>query len=207
MTNEQSIKQPLAQKGRMRFTLIISALSLLLLIAAAIYSAWAGNHEHESQLPVPALETVALALRTFHGQTGRFPRDFRELDERVWRGSRSKQISPDGMTLIAPSSHYLYTLHTINPADPARATEPAKAGIWAVPTGERAQEAATYFWYVTPQRIEGWMGPALTRENIDTVRAIPSEQQLALLTMTRQPPGGVSLTAPKSRGIFSFLPF
>lgn len=191
----------------MRFTLIIAALSLALFVIAAVYSAWARNREHEAQLPIPAVETVALALRTFHQLTGRFPRDFCELDERVWKGARRKQISPDGMTLVAPASHYLYALHTINPADPARTTEPVKAGIWAVPTGKRAQEAATYFWYVTPQRIEGWMGPALMRENVSAVRALPSEQQLALLTMTRQPPGGVSLTAPKSGGIFSFLPF
>ena len=207
MTNEQTIKQSLGRTGRMRFTFVIAALSLGLFVAAAIYSAWARNRDHEAQLPVPAVETVALALRTFHQQTGRFPRDFRELDERVWKGARRKQISADGMMLIAPASHYLYTLHTINPSDPAQTTDPVKAGIWAVPTGERAQEAATYFWYVTPQRIEGWMGPALTRENIGAVKSIPSEQLLYLLTMTRQPPGGVSLTAPKSSGIFSFLPF
>lgn len=207
MSNEQLVKHSVGRKGRMQFTFIIAALSLALFVVATIYSSWAKNREHESQLPVPAMETVALALRTFHGQTGRFPRDFHELDERVWKGARSKQISPDGKTLVAPASHYFYTLHTINPADPARATEPVKAGIWGVPTGNRAREAATYFWYVTPQKIEGWMGPALARENAGAVRAIPSEQQLALLTMTRQPPGGVSLTAPKSSGIFSFLPF
>ena len=205
--NEQSIKQPPPRGGKIRFTFIVAALSLALFVVAAIYSAWARDREHEAKLPVPALETVALALRTFHQQTGRFPRDFRELDERVWKGARRKQISPDGMTLVAPASHYLYTLHTINPTDPARNTEPVKAGIWAVPTGERAQEGAAYFWYVTPQKIEGWMGPALTRETIGAVRAIPSEQQLALLTMTRQPQGGVSLTAPKRGGVFSFLPF
>lgn len=191
----------------MRFTFVIAALSLGLFIAAAIYSAWARNRDHEARLPVPAVEAVALALRTFHQQTGRFPRDFRELDERVWKGARGKQISPDGKTLVAPASHYFYTLHTINPSDSARAADPAKAGIWAVPTGGRAQEAATYFWYVTPQKIEGWMGPALARENVGAARAIPSEQQLALLTMMRQPPGGISLTPPKSSGIFSLLPF
>jgi hypothetical protein len=207
MTNEQSIKQPLSQKGRMSFTLIIAGLSLGLLIVSMIYSSWSHERQRETDMPVPAMETIVLALRTFHQQTGRFPSNFNELDERVWKGARRAQISPDGKSLNAPQSHYYYTLHTINPAEPARAIEPAKAGVWAVPTGERAQEAATYFWYVTPQRIEGWMGPALTRENIGAVKSIPSEQQLNLLTMTRQPPGGISLTAPKSRGIFSLLPF
>ena len=207
MTNEQSIKRPLTLKGRMHFTLIIAGLSLALLVISIIYSSWSRERAREANMPVPAMETVVLALRNFHQQTGRFPRDFNELDERVWKGARRAQISPDGKSLNAPQSHYYYTLHTINPDEPARATEPVKAGVWAVPTGERAQEAATYFWYVTPQKIEGWMGPALTRENIGAVRAIPSEQQLALLTMTRQPSGGVSLTAPKSSGVFSFLPF
>lgn len=203
-TPNQSVQQPLRRS--LRFTYVILALSLVLLVIAFTYGAWTHNSEHEAALPVPALEQIVLALRTFHHQTGRFPKDFHELDKRVWKGARAEQISTDGNTLIAPASHYCYTLHTLNPPDAVRATLPAKAGIWAVPTGERVTEAAAYFWYITPQKIEGWMGPALTRENVGAVKAIPSEQQLALLTMTRQPSNGVSLTAPKSKGIFSFFP-
>jgi len=205
MTNEQSIKQPLSRKGRMRFTLTIAALSLGLLIISMIYSSWSRERAREANMPVPAMETVVLALRTFHQQTGRFPRDFNELDERVWKGARRAQISPDGKSLNAPQSHYYYTLHTINPPDTTRATQPAKAGIWAVPTGERAAEAATYFWYVTPQDTERWMGPALTRENVGAVNSVPSEQQLALLVMTRQPAGASQQSA--SKGIFTFFGF
>lgn len=206
MTNEQTLNTSPARGGRLRFTFVIAALSFLLFIAALVFSAWARNSKHEANIPVPAMETLVLALRTFHQQTGRFPRDFRELDERVWRGERSGQISPDGKSLVAPASRYYYTLHTVNPDDPTRATTPAKAGIWAVPTGERAQEAATYFWYVTPRDIERWMGPALTRENIGALRSIPSEEQLALLVMTRQSAGAVA-SQPPSKGIFSIFGF
>jgi hypothetical protein len=206
MTNEQSIKQPLSQKGRMRFTFIIAALSLILLVISIIYSSWSREQKREANMPVPAMETIVLALRTFHQQTGRFPRDFNELDERIWKGVRRAQISPDGKSLNAPQSHYYYTLHTINPPDLARAALPAKAGIWAVPTGERAADAATYFWYVTPLDIERWMGPALTRENIGAVNSVPSEQQLALLVLTRQPPV-VTSQQTASKGIFSIFGF
>ena len=205
MTNEQSIKQPSSRKGRMRFTLTIAALSLVTLIISMIYSSWSRERAREANMPVPAMETVVLALRTFHQQTGRFPRDFSELDERVWKGARRAQISPDGKSLNAPQSRYYYTLHTINPPDTTRATQPAKAGIWAVPTGERAAEAATYFWYVTPQDTERWMGPALTRENVGAVNSVPSEQRLALLVMTRQPAGATQHSA--SKGIFTFFGF
>lgn len=206
MTNEQTLNTNPARGGRLRFTFVIAALSVLLFIAALVFSAWTREQKHEANMPVPAMETLVLALRTFHQQTGRFPRDFRELDERVWRGERSGQISPDGKSLVAPASRYYYTLHTVNPDDPTRATAPAKAGIWAVPTGERAQEAATYFWYVTPRDIERWMGPALTRENIGALRSIPSEEQLAVLVMTRQPAYPVA-SRPPSKGIFSIFGF
>lgn len=205
MTNEQTIKGAPARFGKMRFTFVAVALSLVLLVVSVIYSAWAREQRRGANMPAPAMETLVLALRTFHQQSGRFPRDFRELDERVWRGRRRAQISPDGKSLVSPQSHY-YTLYVINPPDPPSATQPVKAGIWAVPTGERAQEAATYFWYVTPRDIERWMGPALTPENVGVVGGIPSENQLALLVMTRQPPAATS-QQPASKGIFSLFGF
>lgn len=195
-------------QSRLRFTYLILVLSLALLIIASIYSAWSRNSEHEANMPVSALETVAVALRTFHQQTGRFPVSFRELDERLWKGARRAQISDDGKSLNAPVSHYYYTLHAINQSRPeatGNSQEPIKAAIWAVPTGPRASEAATYFWYVTPDKIERWMGPALTPENINAVKTIPSEQNLALLVMTRQPAGNIS--SPVNKGIFSILGF
>jgi len=197
------------QQSRLRFTYLILVLSLALLIIALIYSAWSGNREHEANMPVPALETVVVALRTFHQQTGRFPESFRELDERLWKGTRRAQISDDGKSLNAPASHYYYTLHTINPPRPevaGNARESIRAAIWAVPTGPRAGESATYFWYVTPDKIERWMGPALTSENIRVVNSIPSEGQLALLVMTKQPSGAVS-APPTPKGIFSLFGF
>jgi hypothetical protein len=194
-------------RGRLRFTYINLACTLILLIAAALYSSWVRNREHEANLPLPALETVVVALRTYHQQTGHFPESFRELDERVWKGARRAQISEDGKSLDAPASHYYYTLHSVglSRASAVKGRETIKVALWAVPTGPRAQEAATHFWYVTPDRIERWMGPALTTENVSVVKTIPSEQQLALLVMTRQPWAVTS--SPTSRGVFSFFGF
>ncbi|MGI9104770.1 MAG: hypothetical protein ACR2G4_00825 [Pyrinomonadaceae bacterium] len=211
MANEQTINQESGTRiGKLRFTFVIAALSLILMIVAFIHSAWTANNAREANLPVPAMELLARDLRTFHHQTGRFPHDFRELNERIWQGARAQQISPDGKTLTAAQANYFYTLHIINPPNPTRANTvvpPPKAAIWGVPMGERADESATYFWYVTPQTIEGWMGPALRPETIGAISSVPSEQQLALLTMTRQTTSGTSLTAPKSSGVFSFFPF
>jgi len=194
-------------RSRLRFTYVTLACTFVLVVAAAVYSAWERSRAHEADLPIPALETVVVALRTYHAQTGRFPSSFRELDERVWKGQRRAQISTDGMSLDAPGSHYYYTLHNVTPsrASAANGEETIKAALWAVPTGPRAGEAATHFWYVTPDRIERWAGPALTAENVGAVKTIPSEQQLALLVMTRQPQSATASTS--NRGILSALGF
>jgi len=90
---------------------------LVLLIVAAVYSAWRRNRAHEANLPLPALETVVSALRRFRQQTGRLPKSFRELDKRIWKGARRAQVSADEQSLNAPASHY-YTLPSINPPRP-----------------------------------------------------------------------------------------
>jgi hypothetical protein len=175
-----------ARTGRWRFTYLILGLALVLLVAALIASAWRGQTRHEAAVPVPGLEAVAVALRAFHQQTGRFPNDFRELDTRLWKNAKQAQISADGKSLTAPAAHYHYTLHVTNPPTGGNAAQPPQAGLWAVPTGPRAHEAATHFWYLTPTVLERWMGPALTAEQVSAVRAWPTEQQLALLVMTKQ---------------------
>jgi hypothetical protein len=205
--NHQSDVHARPARGGFRFTYVMLACSLVLLVGASVYSAWARHRQHEANLPVPALETVVVALRNYHRQTGLFPESSRQLDERIWKGERRSQISPDGKSLNAPASHYYYTLHALPPsrAGGTHAKETVKAALWAVPTGPRASEAATHFWYVTPDRIERWMGPALTAESVIAVRTVPSEPQLALLAMTRQPSGENYSTSNK--GILSILGF
>jgi hypothetical protein len=193
-----------ANRSRFRFTYLALAISFIVFISSLVYSIWNHNRQKEANLPVPGIETVVAALRTFHQQTGRFPQDFRELDERMWKGAKRHQISNDGTSLNAANSHYFYTLHVKNPTIGKNATEPPKAGVWAIPTGVRANQAATYFWYITPTDIERWMGPALTAENIGVARTIPSEQQLSLLVMTKQAKDRMREN-PASNSVFKFF--
>lgn len=187
--NQAPDKTRPASGGRLRFTYLMLGLAVALLLVSLIVSAWRGQQAHEANLPAPGLAAVVVALRAFHQQTGRFPADFRELDARLWKNAKQPNISADGKSLTAPAAHYYYTLHVVNPVGGSNPPLPPKAGLWAVPTGPRASEAATYFWYITPTEIERWMGPALTAENVGAVRSLPSEQQLALLVMTKQVKG------------------
>lgn len=196
MNNQAAQSTMPHQTKRRRWTYGIFAAALALLIISAIYGAVAASRAHDSQMPVVALDAVASALRTYHQQTGQFPKDFRELDERLWHGSKAGRISTDGKSILSPGGNYYYTLHRV---------DGTRVGVWAVPVGPRSEEAATHFWYITPDKIERWMGPALTRDNVGVVRAIPSEEQLALLVMTKQPAAYTATKASPSHGIFSLF--
>lgn len=191
-----------ASTGRWRVTYLMLGLAVILLVVAWLVSAWRGQQNHERNLPRPGLEAVVVALRAFHQQTGRFPQDFRELDARLWQHAKQAQISADGQALTAPAAHYYYILHVSPPVAGTKSATP-RAGLWAVPTGPRAHEAATHFWSLTPTTLERWMGPALTAENVGAVKTWPTEQQLALLVLTRQ--GGPSATGQKATSLWSFL--
>lgn len=190
--------QPHAEaRGRFRFTYPIFIGSLLLLIASIFFSAFTANRAYEAQLPQQNIEKLVRDMRQFHSQAGRFPRDFHELDERLWHHERSERIANDGMSLSSPSNNYHYTLHTV---------AGDRACIWAVPTGARAGEAATHFWYITPTRVERWMGAALTLQQVNIVKDVPTEAQLALLAMTKQTTNE-SESHTQARSVFSFLGF
>lgn len=176
--NSQPNEAKRPQKFKLLFSLIFCAVALILMVGAFIYSSWAAQGRHEAEVPKVALAALGQALRTFHGQTGRFPDNLRELDARMWKGGRASQISADGKNLLAASGHYSYTYH--------KASATASA-VWAMPVGSRYEEAATHFWYLTPTQVEKWMGPALTPENVNAVNSIPSEPQLRWLMMTQQP--------------------
>ncbi len=200
-STQPTARQPQqASRGKLRLTYLIFTGALLSLIVSMCYGAYTTHQRLESQLPRPNLETIVRDLRQFHQQTGRFPRDFSELDERLWQREKRDRISNNGKSLFSPSGNYHYTLHTV-------ASE--RACIWAVPVGARAEEAATYFWTVTPQRIERWMGPALGLEQVSVIRDVPSESQLALLAMTKQtsPSGAPSSSNDGVFSIFSLLGF
>lgn len=201
--------RPNSSSSKFRFSYIVLVLSFAILITSLIYSSWRRHNEHEANLPKCGIETVVAAIWIFHQQTGRFPKDFLELDERIWKGAKREQISVDGKSLNAPSSHYFYTLHVISSFSDIKSEgkikkDISKAGIWAVPTGSRSNEAATHFWYITPNDTERWMGPALTSQNINAVKTIPTEQQLTLLVMTKQSTNNLKEHSTSS---FPFLGF
>lgn len=180
--------------------IIIVLMAGILCVFGLLYYGYKSDSQYKSQIPSCALPTLALGLRTFHARTGRFPNDFHEMNKAIWKNRFADSIEDNGLTLQMAAYHYVYRLHRV---------DDAKVAIWATPFGARATEAATHFWYLTPNEVETWMGPALSQQHLFALSTIPSEMQLRTLLMTRQTsvPKSLSVSSSRRKSPFSFLPF
>lgn len=144
-----------------------------------IAAAWRASN----QTPRLAVESLVKALRTYHRQTGSFPKDFRELEAHVWKHKQLLDFGADGRSLSAAYYYYLY------PVDAHTST------IWVVPTGPRREEGATHFLLLTPDNLRRWKGAPLSLDEIEKLSSVPQYKEMGALGMTEQQP--VDLTKRK----------
>lgn len=130
-----------------------------------------------SSVPRLGIDSLVKALRTYHQQSGRFPKDFRELEALVWKHKRKPDFGVDGRTLSIANYYYLYHM-----------VDARTATIWAVPTGPRREQASTHFLVLTLEGMRRWKGAPLDLEEVSRLRPVPDHRELALLGMTEQPP-------------------
>ncbi len=167
---------------RISFVMVGTTLVALAVTYASINiaSAWRASN----QMPRLAVESLVKALRTYHRQTGSFPKDFRELEARVWKHRQPPDFGADGRSLSAAYYCYLYY-----PVDAHTST------IWVVPTGPRREEGATHFLLLTPDNLRRWKGAPLSLDEIKKLSPIPEYKEMGVLGMTEQQP--VDLTKRK----------
>jgi hypothetical protein len=116
------------------------------------------------------------ALRQFNKKIGRFPDNFAELEENVWKHKMPPDFGPSKSTLTVANYYYVYSR-----------VEPEVCTIWAVPNGPKREEGSTLFMVVAPEVIRRWKGPALDKEEIGKITGTPGQEVLALLGLTEQP--------------------
>src|SRR4030095_11502646 len=129
------------------------------------------------QTPRLAVDSLVKALRTYNKQTGRFPEDFRELEERVWKHKQAPDFGADGRSLSV--ANYLYLYH---PGDGRYAT------IWVIPVGPRREEGSTHFLLIRPDSLRRWKGAPLSLDEIKNIPPVPQYRQMALFGMSEQNP-------------------
>ncbi len=149
-----------------------------LVVGVYIYSLWASERRRAELAPVDATDAMMRDLLSFHKKRGGFPTGLRELEGVVWEQRQNRSYSKDERGLTHRNYHYLYTRKTNH-----------YFTLWAIPTGNQREEAATWFLVVTPESVRRWKGTALSSEDVKGLNLEPSAHELSLLGLIEQPKG------------------
>ena len=160
---------------------IILALVVIIYLVGFGYLYYQRSAAAEEARVKPMVEKMIGSLKAFHERIGRYPHDFKEVNEQVWHYPRTR-YGETGRELTARKYFYLYQLvdnHTCL--------------LWATPVspdGEGASQPA-FFLVVTPKYIKNWRGAAITSSKAGKIKrrqnVIPTLDELEGIGLYEQP--------------------
>lgn len=160
---------------RLKISLILAPLVLLLVIGVYIYSLWAAERQKTNDLPVEAVSKMMSDLLKFHEKRGGFPSDLKQLEGVVWQPKETRVFSNGNRTLSHRNYLYLYSRQN-----------PHRFTLWALPTGRFRDEAPTWFLAVSPSMCRRWKGSAMELNDVGRLTTQPSQGQLGVLGLIEQ---------------------
>lgn len=165
-----------APKTGLRISFILLSVAIVLTVVCYAYSGWAEAQRQQELLPRLAADSMVKGLRQYQRQTGQFPGDFAELEQRVWKHTSIPDFGPAKRTLTVANYYYMYSK-----------VDPLTCAVWAIPSGPRREEGSTHFLVIGPEVIRRWKGPALSKLDIDKLEPVPTTVVLNVMGMTEQP--------------------
>src|SRR5437660_11067970 len=121
-------------KTGLRISFILLAVAIVLTAVCYFYSRWAEAQHQQELLPRLAAESMVKGLRQYQRQTGQFPADFAELEQRVWRHTKVPDYGLAKWTLTVATYYYMYSK-----------VDPLTCAVSSMPSGLRREEGATHF--------------------------------------------------------------
>ncbi|HLM60076.1 MAG TPA: hypothetical protein VK308_04680, partial [Pyrinomonadaceae bacterium] len=94
--------------SRIKLSLIVTALALLLVIVAYIYSLWSVDRKKSIEMPVEAVSMMMRDLLKFHEKRGGFPVDLQKLEGVVWE-RKNRSFSAENRAINHRNYYYFYT--------------------------------------------------------------------------------------------------
>ena len=160
---------------KIKLSLIVAVLALLIVVAAYIYSLWSVDRKKQAELPVEAVSMMMRDLLRFHEKRGGFPEDLQKLEGVVWE-RKNRLLSAENRALNHRNYYYFYTQ-----------ISPHQFTLWAIPTGKERDDAPTWFLVVSPEVCRRFKGAALPLEQVDRIESNPSLKELGVLGLIEQP--------------------
>lgn len=161
--------------SRIKLSLIVAVMALLIVIVAYIYSLWSIDRKKSAEMPVEAVSMMMRDLLRFHEKRGGFPVDLQKLEGVVWE-RKTRLFSADNRAINHRNYYYFYTQ-----------ISPHQFTLWAIPTGSQREDAPTWFLVVSPEVCRRFKGAALPLEQIDRIEANPTLKKLGIFGLIEQP--------------------
>lgn len=162
--------------NRIKLSLIVTALGLLLLIISYVYTLWSAERQKSADLPLEMVSAMMRDLLKFHDKRGGFPEDLATLEGIVWEKGKERLFSASNRALNYRNYYYFYTRITHH-----------QFTLWAIPTGKAREDAASWFLVVKPKNCRRWKGAAVPLDQLDGLQADPSLSKLGTFGLIEQP--------------------
>lgn len=162
--------------SKWRLTYLAALLSVIAGLGSYGWYIYTLVRDAQAYKPQPQIEKLLKDMLTYHRQTRQFPKNFAEINQRLWHTVPPPDYGPDGREARTKNYYYWYT--QVN-AD--------TCAFWALPTGPQRQYASTFFIVLSPGWARVWKGKARSDEEIAHLPAIPSSRVLAEMQMQELP--------------------
>ncbi|HRI05293.1 MAG TPA: hypothetical protein PLL77_16265 [Pyrinomonadaceae bacterium] len=161
--------------NRLKISLILAPLALMMLVGVYIYSLWSEDRDRRAEIPFDATQVMNRDLLKFHQKRGSFPEKLEDLEGIVWEKKGRNYVS-HGRSMMHRNYFYMYSRLTSH-----------RYTLWAIPIGKAREEASTLFLVGTPPSDRRWKGPALPVPDIENLLPAPSSNNLNMLGLFEQP--------------------
>ena len=162
--------------SKWRLTYIAALLSVIAGLSSYGWYIYTLVRDAQAHKPQPQIEKLLGDMLTYHRQTRQFPKNFAEINQRLWHTVPPPDYGSDGREARTKNYYYRYT----------KVNEDT-CMFWALPLGPQRQYASAFFIVLSPGWARAWKGKARSDEEIEHLPAIPSLQALAEIQMQELP--------------------
>ncbi len=167
--NKQSTSQ-------LRISYILAFVTFFVGAGCYGYHLYALAQDLKNNQSQPQIERLIKDLRVFHLQTRRFPANFIEVNQLLWRTKPTPDYGNDGRQARNKNYYYFYTK-----------VNDERCAFWALPLGPQRHYASSFFVVLSPGWVRTWKGRAISDEEIGQIPAVPMPAALAELKMQEMP--------------------
>jgi hypothetical protein len=162
--------------NKLRFSYLFALITVAAGAGAYGYHLYGLARYLQINKPQPQVERLVKDLRLFQSRTRRFPKNFIEVDQLIWRTAPAPDYGNEGRQARTKNYYYYYTK-----------VNDETCAFWALPVGPKRHYAPSFFVVLSPGWMRAWKGKAMGDEEIARIPAIPSPTILADLKMQEMP--------------------